>query len=107
MTLRTALSEISHSSYITSMKKTETIAAVFDVLRAHITTGMTIRDIISTIAQSLSLISGPLEYTNEYIEIFVAKCIRRGLLVKTERKIKGSFANGARAGRNVYVMVKS
>jgi hypothetical protein len=99
MSIRTAISEISHSTSLRSLKKSEAITAVFEVLRRHILAGMTIRDVISILTASLALFSDPLVYTNEYIEMFVAKCIRRGLMVQVTKKEKGSRI------KSVYRMV--
>lgn len=99
MSIRTAISEISRSSSIRSLKKSEAIAAVFEVLRRHIVTGMTIRDVISILSASIALVFDPLVYTNEYIEMFVAKCIRRGLMVQVAKKERGTRI------KNVYKMV--
>jgi hypothetical protein len=82
-----------------SLKKSEAIAAVFEVLRRNIVAGMTIRDIISILTSSLALFSDPLVYTNEYIEMFVAKCIRHGLMVQVSKKEKGTRI------KSVYRMV--
>ena len=104
MSARTAISEISHSTSLRSMKKSEAIATVFDVLRRHIVAGMTIRDVISILTTSLALVFDPLMYTNEYIEMFVAKCIRRGLLVQVTTKEKGSRIHGKRTVKSMYRM---
>ena len=90
MSIRTAISEISHSTSLRSLKKSEAIAAVFEVLRRHILAGVTIRDVISILSASLALVFDPLVYTNEYIEMFVAKCIHRGLMVQVTKKDKRS-----------------
>lgn len=100
MFIRTVTFEISHNASLRSLKKSEAIAAVFEVLRMHILTGMTIRDVIRILGESLSIFSDPLVYTNEYIEMFVAKCIRHGLLVKITKKEKGS-----RTVKSMYKMV--
>ena len=105
MSIRTAISEISHSSSIRSLKKSEAIAAVFEVLRRHLAAGMTLRDVISILAASLALVFDPLVYTNEYIETFVAKCIRRGLLVQVSKKEKGSRIHGGCTVKSMYKMV--
>lgn len=90
MSIRTAISEISHSTSLRSLKKSEAIAAVFEVLRRHILAGVTIRDVISILTASLAIFSDPLVYTNEYIEMFVTKCIHRGLMVQVTKKDKRS-----------------
>lgn len=105
MSVRTAISEISHSTSLRSLKKSEAIAAVFEVLRRHIVEGMTIRDVISILTASLAIFSNPLVFTNEYIETFVAKCIRRGLLVQVARKEKGSRIHGGSTVKSIYRMV--
>ena len=105
MSIRTIISEISHSTSLRSMKKSEAIVAVFEVLRGHIVDGMTIRDVISILTSSLALVFDPLVYTNEYIETFVSKCIRRGLLVQVTKKEKGSRIHGGVAVKSMYRMV--
>jgi hypothetical protein len=60
---------------------------------------MTIRDIIGILTASLALFSDPLVYTNEYIEMFVSKCIRHGLVVQVSKKEKGTRI------KNMYRMV--